>query len=341
MRSILKKFSMNKENNKFFYYSLNFARQFVPKQFFQRQLNRKLKHLNKFDSDYISYRVNYYNKLDSQHIFPNNIKTRESFKFRKKHKSYFFDTFEYSGYHPNQLKKDFSFSEISAVPPIPSVAKSRPIAENNDYAVLIRCTQEQDCTTAPKDTKSFLNKKDILFGHLNEKQAQGLRFLKMYFDHPLCDIGHISKSENESKYKYLTKNKTIEEQLDHKFILCLEEQNSTSNLNWIMASNSVAVMPRPKFETWLMEGTLIPNKHYIEIKDDYSDLEEKIKYYIKHSEKALDIIKNANEHVAQFKNKKRENLISLLVLEKYCYITDQKVLNSSVEKVFNNKETAV
>ena len=41
-----------------------------------------------------------------------------------------------------------------------------------------------------------------------------------------------------------------------------------------MSSNSVAVMPRPKYESWFMEGRLQPGVHYIEIKDDYSDLED-------------------------------------------------------------------
>ena len=66
-----------------------------------------------------------------------------------------------------------------------------------------------------------------------------------------------------------------------------------------------------------MEGKLIPDYHYIEIKEDYSDLIEKVNYYIKHENEALEIIKHAHEYVAQFRNKKREKLISLFVMEKY------------------------
>ena len=47
-----------------------------------------------------------------------------------------------------------------------------------------------------------------------------------------------------------------------------------------MSSNSLAVMPKPKFESWFMEGLLIPDHHFVEIKRDYSDLEEKLNYYI-------------------------------------------------------------
>jgi len=72
-----------------------------------------------------------------------------------------------------------------------------------------------------------------------------------------------------------------------------------------------------------MEGTLIPNYHYIEIKKDYSDLEEKLNYYINHTDKALEIIMNAHHYISQFQNRKREDLISLLVLNKYFEKTSQ------------------
>ena len=90
-----------------------------------------------------------------------------------------------------------------------------------------------------------------------------------------------------------------------------------------MSSNSIAVMPRPTCETWFMEGTLIPDYHYIEIKADFSDLEERLNYYIEHIDEAQEILKHAHEYVAQFKNRERENLISLLVLDKYFEMTGQ------------------
>ncbi|MGZ8190247.1 MAG: glycosyl transferase family 90, partial [Methylococcaceae bacterium] len=96
-----------------------------------------------------------------------------------------------------------------------------------------------------------------------------------------------------------------------------------TNLKWVMSSNSVAVMPRPKYETWFMEGTLIPNVHYIEIKDDYSNLEEKINYYEQHPNELSQIVENAHNHVSQFLDSFREKIIALLVLKKYFYLTGQ------------------
>ena len=99
--------------------------------------------------------------------------------------------------------------------------------------------------------------------------------------------------------------------------MAIEGMDVASNLKWVMSSNSIAVMPRPRFETWFMEGTLLPNYHYIEVKPDYSDLEERINYYIEHEDEALEIIRHAHEYVDQFRDRRREKLIEIMVLEKY------------------------
>ena len=72
-----------------------------------------------------------------------------------------------------------------------------------------------------------------------------------------------------------------------------------------------------------MEGTLIPDYHYVAIKPDYSDLIERMQFYIEHPEKAETIIRNNHEYIKQFKNKSKEKLISLLVLQKYFLKTEQ------------------
>ncbi len=114
------------------------------------------------------------------------------------------------------------------------------------------------------------------------------------------------------------------EHLDYKFIMALEGNDVASNLKWIMSSNSLAVMPRPTCETWFMEGTLLPNVHYVEVKEDFSDFEERINYYITHPDEAEQIIKNAHQYVEQFLDKEREDLISLAVLDKYFRLSQQK-----------------
>ena len=59
-------------------------------------------------------------------------------------------------------------------------------------------------------------------------------------------------------------------------------------------------MPKPRIVSWFMEDHLEPDVHYILIKDDWSDLKEKIEWCEKNQEKCLKIINNANAYVQRF-----------------------------------------
>jgi hypothetical protein len=116
---------------------------------------------------------------------------------------------------------------------------------------------------------------------------------------------------------------SIADQLKFKFVISLEGNDVATNLKWIMLSNSVCFMRKPRVESWFMEGSLIPNHHYVLLDDEFSDLEDKINYYTKHTDKAMAIIKNANQYAMQFLDTRREKLISLLVLRKYFDLSGQ------------------
>ena len=62
----------------------------------------------------------------------------------------------------------------------------------------------------------------------------------------------------------------------------------------------------------------------VEIRPDYSDLEERMRYYIEHPDEAEAIIAHAHEYVAQFRDRRREKIISLLVLQNYFRRTGQR-----------------
>ena len=222
------------------------------------------------------------------------------------------------------------FGDITHSPDVPSIVKSRPINENNQNSILLKLNKIRHFTYT-KDSNEFDHKINKLIGRsaITKKHKKRIDFFKIYFNNKLCDLGAINK--NTPHPEWLKNKISIEDHLKYKFIMCVEGVDVATNLKWVMSSNSIAVMPRPKIESWFMENMLIPEKHYIEIKEDYSDLESKIKYYIKNPEKCKRIIKNANDYVVQFKNKRREDLISLLVLEKYFHFTGQQKKTSFLD----------
>ena len=69
-----------------------------------------------------------------------------------------------------------------------------------------------------------------------------------------------------------------------------------------------------------MEGELVPGEHYVQLADDFSDLEEKIEYYSAHTSEAQDIVANAQAYCRTFQDLGREEEIGILVAAKYFHL---------------------
>jgi hypothetical protein len=53
-----------------------------------------------------------------------------------------------------------------------------------------------------------------------------------------------------------------------------------------MVSQSVVLMPAPRFSSWAMHELLEPWIHYIPIRQDLSDVEQQVQWMIDHSEES-------------------------------------------------------
>jgi hypothetical protein len=305
------------KNSKFCYFAKNFLYYLLPNFLFRRRLHAQLSKLAKYDRDDIMKRVNYYNKLDKEFYYNKSMTQVKNFKLKVKLKphTHFFDTYEYMRYFPKNNCFAFIFGDVTHIPKIPSIVKSRPVNGDNQNSALLNLGKVRHFLFV-KDKKRFEEKESKLLGRAAVFQSHRVKFWEMYFGHHMCDLGQTNTRHAEHP-EWIKQHITIGEHLNFKFILCLEGNDVATNLKWVMSSNSIAVMPKPVYETWFMEGTLVGDYHYIEIKKDYSNLEEKLNYYIEHTDEALNIIKNAHKFVEQFQDKKREKLISLLVLQKY------------------------
>ncbi len=315
----IKRAFIKHKNNKPYYYIRNYLRLYLPSLYNEFLLTRKMKSFSKIDISKIKYRIDYYNKLSENTFLSSGAISIDDFKLKDHRKVYFFDTFEYLRYFPGNMKFSPLFGDINYSPDFPVLTKSRPVYGNNKYSILLNLNKIRHFNFI-NDKNSFRDKKNMLVGRSKARQAHRLQFLEMYHNHPLCNIGQVNRDIN---LQYLAPRLTIEEHLRYKFILCLEGNDVASNLKWVMSSNSIAVMPKPKFETWFMEGTLIPDYHYICIKDDYSDLESKLTWFIDNPDKCLSIIENAHTYIEQFRNPVIEEYISCCVLEKYFKMTNQ------------------
>ena len=170
----------------------------------------------------------------------------------------------------------------------------------------------------------FENKLDKIFWRgstTGELNRSGNRFtlVEKYFNkYNDIDIGFSNICQGKNNYKkYIKISASLKEFLKNKYLLSVEGNDKDSGLNWKLASNSLVLMAKPRAFSWLMEDMLIPNYHYVLLKDDFSDLREKLDWCNNHQPEVKQIIKNANEYMEMFCNIKQEEYIEKEVLRLY------------------------
>lgn len=303
---------------------------FFPSIIFRLRLKNILN--DSFQKEHIQSRVKYYFKKTSNfRVSKKGKKLSELFWnqfFKNKQNSHFIDFYMLLRFFNKKNKVDFIYSTKDNIdsfvakenPPYPTFVKSRPIGSNNQNSILLKLNQIK-LFHFIKDPKKFENKKNqaVWRGDIRNN-PQREYFVKNFYRTPLFDIGQTSPKQDVGWRKSFM---SIKDQLNFKFIFCLEGKCISTNLHWAMSSNSVCVMPKPKYESWFMEGKLKDGVHYIKVKDDFSDAKKKIEFYNNNNDKCLEIIDNANKFVEQFKNCKQERLIQLLILKQYFQFTGQ------------------
>lgn len=309
------------------YFAVNFIIYFSPSFIFRIIYRLRYKNNVKVEED-IMRRVDYYchfNPID----LPNNgsIRIKDyKFPFKKKKKlsTYFLDLYNVLVYFNPQNKFIYEFGDVTHELGNPGFVKSRPVMNNGlSNSVILKLNKKRHYRFV-EDLKCFSDKKDMLVSRNNVSQPHRILLMEKYFEHPMCDLGQINRDVINGHTEWIKDFMTIEQQLQYKFISCIEGNDVATNLKWVMSSNSLPVMPKPKYETWFMEGTLIPDYHYVCVRPDYSDLIEKMNYYISNPDKAEEIINHNHEYIRQFQDNKKEKLISLLVIDKYFSCTNQK-----------------
>ena len=337
-RLLKRKVSVNKieiQKIKFIYYIKNTCKLLIPRKFYRWRLKYELNKLNDYEKEYLAYRTNYYNKLNTSFKISTKAVTSSELwsrqkrilfnyfikknKTEKKLTTYFFDLYNIFSFFSIDKMLDYKFGDVRDTFSSPIIVKSRPIL-NNENSIIMKLESVRHFNYV-KDKKQFIDKKEAAVWRGNaSNNKKRLFFVENYHHIKKFDIGQHGPVVNKPWFKgYMS----IYDQLKYKFIFCIEGKDTATSMKWIMSSNSICVMPRPAMDTWFMEGSLKGDVHYVEVQDDFSDAEEKIDYYNNNIGLSLKIIEKAHTHVKQFNDPKREKLISLLVLDKYFSLSGQ------------------
>jgi len=308
------------KNNKFIYYSYHLPRLLLPKPCFQWRREMILNSIDQHDADFIQSRVDYYHPRDRCFRVDEKAATYSKLPLCRS-TIYSLDLMESMRFFPRTHRFNYLFGDVTRVFEQPTIVKSRPVGEANSNSIVMKLNKIRHFNFI-RDPWSYHEKKSRLVWRGAVYRPHRERAMAALFDNPSCDVGQTNASVENPAWH--CPRMSIFDQLGYKYILSIEGNDVASNLKWIMSSNSLCFMTKPRYETWFMEGRLIAGQHYVELKDDYSDIDQKIAYYNQHPSSALEIIDQAHRYVAQFKHRNRERLISLLVLDKYFRLSGQQ-----------------
>ncbi len=302
------------------FYATNVLQQALPSAYFRRRLAKRLASIPEASLQAVHDRVGYYARLTEPFPVPSQAHRIDAIR-SDGYTTYYLDLCSLTRYFPPDRALAFLFGDIIEVPPVPTIVKSRPISDDNHNSVVLKLNQVRHYYMV-EDTVPFTEKNDLVVWRGKcHGRANRVACVERYHATPGCDIGDTTpKAEGKPTWKPFL---SIAEQLRSKFILSIEGKDVATNTKWIMASNSLCFMPKPRYETWFMEGRLVPDHHYVHLRDDLEDLLDKRAYYVERPHEAQAIIANAKQHVAQFLDPRLEEVIGLLVLRKYFQLSGQ------------------
>ena len=304
------------------FYSKAISQQFlVPNSWFRARLGKKLAWISYYDRESVLDRVNYCNKLHEASVLSEQALSLGVFPFRDID-VYYYDYRSVMRHFPPDVRAEYKFGDVRWVFDRPTFVKSRPVGPENGNNILLKMDSIRHFFPI-RDRIPYEEKQNQLVWRGNAWRPHRREFLQRYWDHPLCDVGHVNPPSISVPEDWVKPRMSIADQLRYKFILSIEGNDVATNLKWIAQSNSLCFMTRPKFETWFMEGRLVGFEHYVELRDDYADLPEKIEHYTKHPHEARQIIENLNTYYRTFTDRRLEELVSLLVVMKYLRNTGQ------------------
>ncbi|WP_043487512.1 glycosyl transferase family 90 [Halomonas halodenitrificans] len=306
----------HKNLHKLSFYSRHAARSLLPTAWFRSHRDSLLRHVERLDDVEklaLCHRVDFYNQCSFPFALPDAAPRIREFK-REKSWAYYLDMVSLLRFFPEDFRFLYQFGDVTEVPELPTFLKSRPVAGDNRNSVLLKLNQVRHYYFV-RDRIPFDAKLNKVVWRGACHQPHRRRFIEAFHNHSLCDVGDVHrKAEGKPWHR---EPMSVSEQLRYKYVLSIEGNDVATNLKWIMASNSLCFMTKPKYETWFMEGALVPDYHYVLVKDDYSDLEEKVSYYTSHPDEAKWVIHNANQYVLQFLDSRKELFVSLMVMKKY------------------------
>lgn len=232
----------------------------------------------------------------------------------RRQRNYWFDLARLLRRMPSGLRVERYFGDRTDPPPRPTLVKARRIGESERTSVLLKLNRVRHYVRVD-DEVPWSAKRATAVWRGNSRNPARVKLLEDWQRDARCELG---ATDERPQTAHLRRSRlSIAEQLRHRFVLSIEGNDVATNLKWILSSNSLCLMPRPTKETWFMEGRLQPGVHYVELAPDLSDLGATIERWNDDPAGAQRILAAAQAWCRQFDDDEREDLLALLVLQRY------------------------
>lgn len=209
------------------------------------------------------------------------------------------------------------YGETGSTDRVPVMRKSRRSDDSTSAIYNFRTLRlTYPCYEAIRSDIAWREKnQNVIWRGATTGQEQRADLVKKYFDK--YDVGFSSIKQKPEFANYKKSSVSIKDQLKYKFIISLEGNDVASNLRWILSSNSVPIMKKPCWQSWIMEERLQPNIHYLELNDDLSNLEEILSWSAENDDLCYAIAQNGKNYMSLFLDEENDLLVQKLLLEEF------------------------
>jgi len=160
---------------------------------------------------------------------------------------------------------------------------------------------------------------DFIYPNTNEVKEllkDDKKILEKYKNNWLLGTIDELKDEINLLLKYIKPREKINYLYNFKYIICPEGFDVSSGLNWVLCSNSLAIVPPFHYENTIINSNFLkPYEHFVPINEDFSNLKETIEWCEMNEDKCKQIIKNANDYSKNFlDNKFMEDYLKEIII---------------------------
>lgn len=282
-------------------------------------MERVLAGLSAAERDVAQRRADYYCSLplNPGGIDPSRLLCAADFRIprsKPRHSTYFFPLRRALNYFPQSVRFLYAPGDIYDPFELPTLTKARCVGDAN--GALMPMDAIRHFRYVDFDPRPWSRKRNEIVSRNEVHRSERYDFMARWFGHPRTNLGQTNVGVG-GRPEWQRERLTVDQQLDYKFIACIEGNDVATNLKWVMSSNSLPVMPAPTMESWFQEALLQPGEHYVHVASDYSDLLDRMDYYLSHPAEADEMIENNHRWIRRFTNPAIEHAATLLTLKNY------------------------